>query len=171
MVGCSRSYCIFPNALVMQFYDTQSVTNIDFTSKTNNSCYKSPITAWKIPFERYDSYLSPKKRNKLITPFFIYISMVFCCPSTLCCIPGQLHLLIIFYPLCRRRGRGWTKKSVARSQIPVLVSPPHLPGRRTQSKGREYSVQEALLSKKIYHPLPSSGETKVILPSSITMLK
>ena len=113
----------------------------------------------------------PIKRNKLITPFFIYISMVFCCPSTLCCIPGQLHLLIIFYPLCRRRGRGWTKKSVARSQIPVLVSPPHLPGRRTQSKGREYSVQEALLSKKIYHPLPSSGETKVILPSSITMLK
>ena len=44
--------------LVMQFYDTRSVTNIDFTSKTNNSWYKSPITAWKIPFERYDSYLN-----------------------------------------------------------------------------------------------------------------
>ena len=39
----------------------------------------------------------PIKRNKLITPFFIYISMVFCRPSTFCCIPGQLHLLIIFY--------------------------------------------------------------------------
>ena len=70
MVGCSRSYCIFPNALVMQFYDTQSVTNIDFTSKTNNSWYKSPITAWKIPFERYDSYLSPNKKKQTHYPFF-----------------------------------------------------------------------------------------------------
>ena len=42
----------------------------------------------------------PIKRNKLITPFFIYISMVFCRPSTFCCIPGQLHILIIFYLVC-----------------------------------------------------------------------
>ena len=42
----------------------------------------------------------PIKRNKLITPFFIYISMVFCRPSTFCCIPGQLHILIIFYIVC-----------------------------------------------------------------------
>ena len=69
-MACSLSYCIFPNALVMQLYFTPSVTNIDFTSKTNNSCYKSPITAWKIPFERYDSYLSPNKKKQTHYPFF-----------------------------------------------------------------------------------------------------
>ena len=69
MVGCCRSYCIFPNALVMQFYVAQSVTNIDFTSKTNNSWYKSPITTWKMPIERYDSYLSPKKKKQTHYPF------------------------------------------------------------------------------------------------------
>ena len=39
----------------------------------------------------------PMWRNKLITPFFMFISMVFCHPSTFCFIPGELHLLIIFY--------------------------------------------------------------------------
>ena len=69
-MACSLSYCIFPNALVMQLYVIPSVTNIDFTSKTNNSWYKSPITAWKIPFERYDSYLSPNVKKQTHYPFF-----------------------------------------------------------------------------------------------------
>ena len=68
-MACSLSYCIFPNALVMQLYVALSVTNIDFTSKTNNSWYKSQITAWKMPFERYDSYLSPNVKKKTHYPF------------------------------------------------------------------------------------------------------
>ena len=69
-MACSLSYCIFPNALVMQHYVTLSVTNIDYTSKTNNSWYKSPITAWNMPFERYDSYLSPNVKKQPHSSFF-----------------------------------------------------------------------------------------------------
>ena len=70
MMACSLSYCIFLNALVMQLYVILSVTNIDFTLKTNNSWYKSPITAWNMPFERYDSYLSPNVKKQSHYPFF-----------------------------------------------------------------------------------------------------